>query len=265
MKGKFITLLTMVMILALTGQAFAYFDARELVLNVYYNGSPTGPTGSEIAIDLNGAASGLLNLSAQNVTLAAAGTVNLGSLGLSNWSDGVNGVFAGAWAKDTAQTFASFGDAYFATSMNTAPVLAAPSGFFSGLASQYTYYHGSSSSVFVGPNSAGSSYDMKSNLGSRSPGNYGGVNASSGNGNGEADLRGFDAEGNQFVDLYLWHIYRATSSSPATYVGTSAAAVLRIMENGSVVLNPNAVPIPAGFLLFGSGLLGLIGLRRKNA
>ena len=42
-------------------------------------------------------------------------------------------------------------------------------------------------------------------------------------------------------------------------------AVIRTMADGSTIINPSAVPIPASVLLLGSGLLGLIGIRRKNS
>ena len=40
---------------------------------------------------------------------------------------------------------------------------------------------------------------------------------------------------------------------------------LQVQADGSTVLNPSAVPIPAAVWLLGSGLLGLIGVRRRNA
>jgi hypothetical protein len=49
---------------------------------------------------------------------------------------------------------------------------------------------------------------------------------------------------------------------------TGYSAVLRFNKaDGQVTLNPNAapVPVPAAAWLLGSGVLGLIGLRRRNA
>jgi hypothetical protein len=40
---------------------------------------------------------------------------------------------------------------------------------------------------------------------------------------------------------------------------------LQVNADGSTTLNPSAVPIPAAVWLLGSGLLGLIGVRRRNA
>jgi len=42
--------------------------------------------------------------------------------------------------------------------------------------------------------------------------------------------------------------------------------VIRTMADGSTIINPEAaapVPIPAAAYLLGSGLLGLVGIRRK--
>ena len=47
-----------------------------------------------------------------------------------------------------------------------------------------------------------------------------------------------------------------------------AVATIRTLADGTTLINPAAisqVPVPASFLLFGSGLLGLFGIRRKNA
>ena len=46
---------------------------------------------------------------------------------------------------------------------------------------------------------------------------------------------------------------------------TDYAGVIRLNSDGSVVLNPSAVPIPGSILLLGSGILGLFGIRRKKA
>jgi hypothetical protein len=266
MKGKFITLLTMVMILALTGQAFAYFDSYDLVFNAYYDEGLT-PAGREIAVDLNGAATGVLNLNQTQFTLAGAGTINLSQLGVTDWSM----LRAGIWGKSGAVS----GNAYMGTNQSTAPLFQTnPSSFFSATTSMYTYYD-STTNKFVGDNSAANSYDNRLNSTSDTPGYYAGMNRDSGNDNTEAFLSGFDAAGSQYVDLWLYNILKPTSGSTSLVRGsvygstTDYAAIIRINEDGSLVLNPGGnppvVPIPAGFLLFGSGLLGLMGLRRKNA
>ena len=67
-----------------------------------------------------------------------------------------------------------------------------------------------------------------------------------------------------YVDQVLYYYgSNPDSGNPGTAVG-----YLRTYADGHTVLNPaNAptTPIPAAAYLFGSGLLGLIGLRRKMA
>ncbi len=67
-----------------------------------------------------------------------------------------------------------------------------------------------------------------------------------------------------YVDsvLYYYGTFGGAGASPATSIGT-----LRTYADGSTALNPAAspTPIPAAVYLFGSGLLGLAGLRRKMA
>jgi hypothetical protein len=62
-----------------------------------------------------------------------------------------------------------------------------------------------------------------------------------------------------FSDVYM---YEYDAMNNAWDYGT-----IRLYADGSAVLNPtsNPVPVPAAVWLLGSGLLGLIGIRRRNA
>jgi len=76
------------------------------------------------------------------------------------------------------------------------------------------------------------------------------------------DLANLATEG--FLDIYLYQndgVDQNSGFDPTT----PYAAIVRIDSAGDVTLNPNAVPVPAGIWLLGSGLLGLIGIRRKKA
>jgi hypothetical protein len=262
--SKLRILVLCVMFMALGGQAFAYFDSFDLVLNVYYDEGTTTPSGKEIAVDLSGAAVGTPDLTQQNVTLAAAGTINLSDLGVSDWSL----IRAGAWGKSGNL----YGNAYFATALSEQPSLQSnPTPFFSATTQMYAYYSGEATSAkYVADNTMANSYDNKLNSTSDIPGYYAGMNMSSGTGNPDASLSALDGVAT-FVDLYLWNAYKPTAGAagPAAYYipgqDTDYAAIIRIFIDGSVVLNPTAVPIPASLLLFGSGLLGFVGLRRKTA
>ncbi|NLI81619.1 MAG: VPLPA-CTERM sorting domain-containing protein [Deltaproteobacteria bacterium] len=78
--------------------------------------------------------------------------------------------------------------------------------------------------------------------------------------NGEENLGVLSTQG--YVDQVLY-FYNVPNS-----VGTGVpVAILRTMADGSTIINPGqpVVPVPASILLLGSGLLGLIGVRRKNS
>jgi hypothetical protein len=71
----------------------------------------------------------------------------------------------------------------------------------------------------------------------------------------------------EYQDFYLYHFVDGV-----LYAGTQVdyMSVLRFNKEGSVVLNPNGdpnaspVPVPAAAWLLGSGILGLVGLRRRK-
>ena len=90
-------------------------------------------------------------------------------------------------------------------------------------------------------------------------------------GAGQGQMRGFIPAGNAdqnlaalsttgYVDQYLYYYATPNTASSGLQVAT-----LRTFADGHTELNPSATPIPATFLLFGSGLLGLVGIRRKQA
>lgn len=60
-----------------------------------------------------------------------------------------------------------------------------------------------------------------------------------------------------YVDQTLYFFDNSNSA-----ISGAAVATLRTMENGSTVANP--VPVPPALYLLGSGLIGLLGLRRKK-
>lgn len=65
-------------------------------------------------------------------------------------------------------------------------------------------------------------------------------------------------------DIYLY-VYNGNVLDTGFDPATDYAATVRVFANGDVVLNASPVPVPAAVWLLGSGLLGLIGIRRKNA
>jgi hypothetical protein len=67
------------------------------------------------------------------------------------------------------------------------------------------------------------------------------------------------------LDIYLFQ-YDGITLNTGGDATTDYVAKLRITSDGDVVLNPEdtPVPVPAAVCLLGSGLLGLVGIRRKN-
>lgn len=65
-----------------------------------------------------------------------------------------------------------------------------------------------------------------------------------------------------FFDIFLYQ-YDGLDLNKGADDTTDFAAFVRVYDTGDVVLNP--VPVPAAAWLLGSGLLGLVGLRRRNA
>ncbi|RJR22835.1 MAG: VPLPA-CTERM sorting domain-containing protein [Nitrospiraceae bacterium] len=78
--------------------------------------------------------------------------------------------------------------------------------------------------------------------------------------NGEANLAVLGASSDSYVDQSLYYY----SSNNIVQNGVNIATI-RTWANGTTELNPSSVPVPAAVYLLGSGLLGLVGIRRKMA
>jgi hypothetical protein len=71
--------------------------------------------------------------------------------------------------------------------------------------------------------------------------------------------------GNIFYGWWVYYFNGGGIESGGNYASSVAAIAVHdgdVLGNGVVLANGPAVPIPAAFLLFGSGLLGLVGWRR---
>lgn len=76
--------------------------------------------------------------------------------------------------------------------------------------------------------------------------------------NGEENLAVLSTQG--YVDQVIYFY-----DNPQAAAYGVPVAIVRTMADGSTIINPGVVPVPASVLLLGSGLLGLISVRRKNS
>jgi hypothetical protein len=190
------------------------------------------------------------------------------------WMDGVTGTSTGTRIYDI----------YFATAFNTIPVApesSMPYTYFNTgtdpVSTHYKAVDTDNNGLIVEAYGDSNSYDTKFNAGGSKPGAY--VNANIIDiTNAELKLSEFDRTDSvaEYADMYLWHFHYNKDLpmySRAELVGDDGnyyvpgqneayRSIVRIYENGDVVLNP--VPVPAAAWLLGSGLLGLVGLRRRK-
>lgn len=258
-------------LLGAAGQASAYFEENHLT-QVFYN-----KDFNEVIVDL-GMIGTDFSMTDKNKVLAAAGTVDFGMAGVADWS----ALSMGFFADNTDLSLTGYSQ-YSATNSMVTP------GYTQNFGTMDTFdqmadwigsiaranWGGDVSSVVsyaLAENPI--SYYAKYNASGKMNGTYG-VQLESGFGEGK--LAALDAGG--YVDMYLYHFGTDMDNFMATgdiaYLYTllpnsdgSNYAVLRLNADGSTILNPTSsseVPLPGTMLLFGSSLLGLFGIRRKEA
>lgn len=257
MKKTVAILLALAVVFCAVGQAAAAnFAGNDVVLNVYNDDL----TGNVIAVDL-----GLSSGWGVNETVAAAGTVNLIDLN-GSWAGASMGIYQGAesWENTTFMAYA--------TTKTTAPDYnnSGLNGFYEGAKTlNSTAQAATSGDVAVYAHDGGTTGTYDKALGAN--GSMATLNSFD-FASGAASLATLIADG--FVDMYLYNFrsdfdYGSFGfvATPLPGAGTDYAAVIRLNSDGSVVVNPttSAVPLPGALVLFASGIVGLIGIRRKNA
>ena len=193
-------------------------------------------TSTELVIEIGDLTS--LDLSASNVELAAAGSFNLdydrvGMFGYTTQTPIPGVTVQERWFGLTADVEATV-NSNLATSFVGAAGVVSLGEHSTSILSSYNY----------GMNSDGN-------------GGYAGYNNAYGS-FGEAVIA---ADG---VDLYLYHF--DAFSNLVVDGDNSYSAVISFNGDGSIVMNQtSAVPVPGALVLLGSGLVGLVGLRRKQS
>ena len=242
MKKLSMILLAVFLVFATAGQAAAYFEKNQLVQTVYNDED------IEAAMDLGNL--GSFDFSGTNL-LADAGTVPWADL--KPFADLRVGYYC---AQDGYQN-------WFTTTQTVAPTVV--NGGLVPFQNQASIiamgYQGNMVAPGVAEVPVGDtqSYDNLMNDGSTSPGVYAGFNFNWVD--GESSLADLATVG--YVDMFLYDYYMNVLVKGVD-PSTDYSGVLRLYADGSTVLNPTVVPIPGAAILLGSGLLGLVGIRRRN-
>ncbi len=242
-------------VLGSAASASAYFDSGTLTQVVYQEIDALNYGTVEYGTDLGNVKTFDVS-TASNYLAAPAGSVTKGSL---NWSDLRLAYFASNY-DGTASGFYFATTSTIATGASTAqinPFNAAAD------AIDWHYSNGGTQTVLSTPADL-NSYDTAMNGSSKGPGQYAGLNSPA-PALGEANLGALDTQ--NYVDMYLYKVGYDGGWKMIPGNGTDYVAKLQFNADGSTIINPTSspVPVPASVLLFGSGLLGLFGFRRKES
>ncbi|HUJ16789.1 MAG TPA: hypothetical protein VL197_02255 [Nitrospirota bacterium] len=254
MKKIMMLVMVVMLMLGVSGQAMAAFSDGDLIRVVY---STAGT--NEVATDLGSIA----NLTSASSTLVNFNTNNFNFASLGAGANASNSYVVyysltlspnpknQAWLSGPAggQTTAKSSWTSFSSAAHT-------------VNGQYQLTGGGSSQVTLATNDPNSFYQQLEGGGSL-VGYMKGFIPTSSSAIATASLANLATNG--YVDQVLYY-YGLPSGINGTSTGLNVSTI-RTMADGSTVLNPGApaTPIPAAAYLFGSGLLGLVGLRRKMA
>jgi hypothetical protein len=247
MKRIMMLLIAAVMLFGVTGQAMAAFTNGDLIQVVYQKGGT-----SEVATDL-GAFSSTTAYAGDTVTyntnpFATAGT----------------GVFATASQSDlyVAYYIAGGSGPVWVSGAQTTQASGARQGSaaqsLTQLNNNYISLGGGSSQVTVDQTNALSYYQNEDKGLASNSGNWAGFIPAK---DGEVSL-GTTA----YVDSYLY--YYATPGATSAKAGIQVATIRTFADGTSEIVGTTSVgtvPVPPSVLLLGSGLIGLVGLRRKQS
>lgn len=255
MKKKMIILLAAAMLtMSAASSAMAAFAQGDLIRVVYDTKGTT-----EIATDL-GAISTLTTLGANSVVGGGVDATTLAQFVGSAYSD----LRVGYFAIQKANTGVNLANVWLAGDPTTAPKSGALK--WSGTYTNFNntlgnYAQATGNTAVLADKSIGNSFFNNMDRSGGQVGQYGSFLPALPAG-GVLNLAALATIGYVDQAIYNW---TGTATNSAVF-GTKVLT-LRTMADGSTVINPGAAatPIPPAFLLMGSGLLGMVGIRRKMA
>ncbi|HKZ15843.1 MAG TPA: VPLPA-CTERM sorting domain-containing protein [Geobacteraceae bacterium] len=252
MKKKIMMLLAVMMLLfGVSGQAMATLTTGDLIRVVYKSDG----TGIEVATDLAGATGWTSGSAITSPVNYSADTFSLTQFAGSAWSDLSVAYYANTFPSGSFWFSGPDGGLNNSASKKNSITTALTQ--MNGI---YSTAMGTGKMGTVQSSNANSHWN-KMNMGGTNIGSWG---TYVGHGMGVVSLADLVTTG--FVDQYLYYYPSATSNNAGTGV---QVAKIRTYADGttqvSAVSQVPEVPVPAALYLFGTGLLGLIGIRRKKA
>ncbi|OEU61200.1 MAG: hypothetical protein BA867_04470 [Desulfobacterales bacterium S5133MH16] len=273
MKTRFLSIaLAAFLTFAVAGQAMAYFENGgfdgKLVQFIY--AEPDGNyTDNEVGTDLftdKGLSFPTYEFTGSSIVLdtKVASTFLDNFTTTDNWADLKVGYYSTTYSYMT-------GESHKYVAMTTPELFdigASWDGVNSASMDLATYYGEKGTSVVKDATSGYSSYDLKMNSNSFVSGSYADFNNQPYVNFGEADLGALNAGAGSYVDMYLFEA-KGEGWLEGDFVTDTYRATMRIgiddVGNLYTTIAPNVVPIPGAVWLLGSGLLGLVGIRRRKS
>ena len=264
MKKFLVGIAAAALVFGAAGHAKAYFSADDELFQVIYEGNGSANLGTnEIVVDL-GKISSLFTAGGVTTTNSAFATDLSTYFGNTSVSNLQVAYFAEHAAGLTSAKVIYASGTVAPTGVTGGSTFASTSGAIGSFRSTYS----GAASVVTGTDSAGLTYATTVGATSVLNSYWGGLDQQgAGIGTLAAYLPNGGSQGMEVAMVaggtVTQNFYKIASAAGTP--GLSDLGTIQTLSNGTVITQGAQVPIPPSVLLFGSGLLGLISIRRRSA